>query len=382
VTSNHNDNLDIIVSDNASSDDTQGVVRRANDSRIRYLYTGKRLSMSHNWEFALSKVTQGWVTILGDDDGLMPGSLGKIAELIQEYNVKAIRSRVCNYLWPAAANRPWGQLIVPMGNGIEVRHSEDWLRRIMAGLYAYNELPMLYTGGFVAISLIEDIRNRSGVFYQSCTPDVYSAIALASVLDTYLYVSEPLAINGTSSHSSGRSFYYRGANRNLAPALAFSGENNIPFHNEIPLTEDGSYPLSMQALVLESYLQSRLLRSDQYSCSYEHQLGIIIASSGIHGEAINAWATRFAEQHGINHDAAHRQARLLRPYISTRKTITKVRRSLNSVVAGSRTLTLRNIFEASIAASVIRSRPGRVNKLARIMRTMAKGLNPDTQALD
>jgi len=382
VTSQDYDNLDIIVSDNFSNDDTRGVVERANDKRIRYLNTGKRLSMSHNWEFALSKVTQGWVTILGDDDGLMPGSLGKIAELIQEYNVKAIRSRVCNYLWPAAANRPWGQLIVPVDNGVEVRHGEDWLQKVMAGLYAYNELPILYSGGFAAVRLVEEIRNRSGCFYQSCTPDVYSAIALASSLDSYLYLREPLAITGTSAHSNGRSFYYRGANRNPNPALTYSAENNIPFHRDIPMMADGSYPLSIQALVFESYLQTLHLRPGRPIWSHKHQLEIIIASSGNYRDSIDAWAKRFAEQHSLDHAAAHQRARLLRPYISTRKIITKVSRALRCVVAGSSTLAISDVFDASIAAAVIRSRPGRLNTLVRILKTLANGTNPDSEPLD
>ena len=39
VTSQDYDNLEIIVSDNCSTDDTEGVVRRANDQRIRYVRT-------------------------------------------------------------------------------------------------------------------------------------------------------------------------------------------------------------------------------------------------------------------------------------------------------------------------------------------------------
>ena len=46
-------NLDIIVSDNFSQDATKGVVQSFSDKRIQYINPGKRLSMSHHWEFAL-----------------------------------------------------------------------------------------------------------------------------------------------------------------------------------------------------------------------------------------------------------------------------------------------------------------------------------------
>ena len=84
VTSQDYKNLEIIVSDNYSMDGTDKVVEQAKDSRIRYLNTGKRLSMSHNWEFALSHVQDGWVTFIGDDDGLLPRAISRIAEIIQQ----------------------------------------------------------------------------------------------------------------------------------------------------------------------------------------------------------------------------------------------------------------------------------------------------------
>lgn len=106
VTAQNYDDLDIIVSDNFSADDTERVVRSTNDARVKYVNTGKRLSMSHNWEFALSKVGDvGWVTIIGDDDGLLPGSLDKISEIIQSTDVLAVRTSVCSYRWPSLTVR-------------------------------------------------------------------------------------------------------------------------------------------------------------------------------------------------------------------------------------------------------------------------------------
>jgi glycosyltransferase involved in cell wall biosynthesis len=73
--------LEILVSDNFSADATKEVVASAGDPRIRYINTGRRLSMSHNWEFALSHVRDGWVTFIGDDDGLPPGAIASVSDL-------------------------------------------------------------------------------------------------------------------------------------------------------------------------------------------------------------------------------------------------------------------------------------------------------------
>ena len=70
--------LSLIVSDNCSTDNTFAVVSSFNDSRVKYYCTPQALSMTANWEFALSKVEDGFVTILGDDDGFLPDSFEKI----------------------------------------------------------------------------------------------------------------------------------------------------------------------------------------------------------------------------------------------------------------------------------------------------------------
>ena len=74
IVSQNYENLDIIVSDNFSQDNTREVVESFSDPRIKYINTGKRVSMSHNWEFALHHVQGDYVTFVGDDDGFLDGS--------------------------------------------------------------------------------------------------------------------------------------------------------------------------------------------------------------------------------------------------------------------------------------------------------------------
>ena len=44
------DDLEIVVSDNASSSDTRDVVESFRSPRMKYVNTGQRLSMTHNFE--------------------------------------------------------------------------------------------------------------------------------------------------------------------------------------------------------------------------------------------------------------------------------------------------------------------------------------------
>lgn len=372
VTSQNYDNLEIIVSDNCSSDDTAGVVHRANDSRIRYLNTGKRLNMSHNWEFALSHVNDGWVTFIGDDDGLMPEALDTVARIIETADVDAIRSTCCTYQWPAAMGNVHGQLIVPMRSGMEMRDTSRWLEKVMRGTAKYPQLPVIYHGGFIHISALNKIREKTGTYFRSCIPDLYSAIAVASIVDRYLYVHTPLAINGVSKHSTGKSSFSVKKDEDTTPLSVFYSEGNIPFHNDMPMHEDGSPPVSFHAMVYETYLQSAALRNDSDVRDHGQQLEIILATAGAHRESIEKWGRLFAEQHNIDFTSAMRAASIKRAWLQPLLTSHKVLNALHTVFAED--LPIRNIHEACIAAGAIRSHPGKMGTLHFLAKELGKHL--------
>jgi glycosyltransferase involved in cell wall biosynthesis len=67
------DDIEIVVSDNASRDDTQTVIAELkSDKRLVAVRTDRRLSMPDHWDFAFSHSSGEWIIINGDDDGLSP----------------------------------------------------------------------------------------------------------------------------------------------------------------------------------------------------------------------------------------------------------------------------------------------------------------------
>jgi len=358
VTSQDYDNLEIIVSDNCSTDDTEGVVRRANDQRIRYVNTGKRLNMSHNWEFALSHVREGWVSFIGDDDGLLPESIKAVASIIETSGVDAIRSTFCTYHWPAIMGNEHGQLIVPMGSGIEMREASPWLGKVMRGVAKYPQLPVIYDGGFISLAALNKVKSKTGAFFASCNPDLYSAVAIASVINRYVYLHAPMAVSGVSRHSTGNSSFSVKMNKSTTPVSTFYSESNIPFHDAMPLHEDGSLPISFQAMVYEAYLQSAPLRVPSQDFDHRQQLEVILATAGAHRESIEKWGRLFATQHGIDFASAKRSAAFKRAYLQPLSTLRKIINATHTVFAED--LPIQNIHEACIAAGTIRARPGKM----------------------
>jgi glycosyltransferase involved in cell wall biosynthesis len=355
LTSQSYDNLEILVSDNSSSDATAEIVTAAKDKRIRYVNTGRRISMSHNWEFALSHVSDGWVTFIGDDDGFPPHAISTAAAIIKKGDVKAIRSTFATYEWPEVSGHDHGHLIVPRSRGLELRTASFWLNRVLNGQAKYTDLPMLYNGGFVDISVLQKIKRITGRYFSSLSPDVYSAVAIARVIDRYAFSFEPLAISGVSRHSTGTSFYSKSTTRDQTSSQKFSEEANIAFHQDLPLCRDGSYPLSLQVLVYEAYLQSRELQPESAVVDRARQLEIILASSGRHRKTVYEWGQQFSDQHGLDFQSACRRAFFRSIPMRSRDATRKIAKAIRSDYAGSTAIPIRDVYEASVAMTNIQN---------------------------
>lgn len=369
-TTQNYDNFEIIVSDNFSQDKTKEIVESFRDDRIRYINTGKRVSMSDNWEFALSHVTEGWVTILGDDDGLLPSSLKKVAEIINSTDVQAIRSSVCSFTWPSLTGKEFGRLGVPLRSGYEVREAKIWLSKVLSGRANYPDLPMLYNGGFICSSLIKKIKSRNnGTFYRSCIPDIYSAIAFSSIIENYIYSNEPFAINGASKHSGGTAAFSGNKDLEDSPAKKFLSEDNISPHPDIPLCADGSYPLSLQAMVYESYLQTKNLRDQAQENIHQQQLELILATSGKHLSSVRDWGKIFATTHGLNYDEIQSKASRKKIVLNLTLFPGRISRVINTYRVRCPEFFIKDVYEASIAAAAIRNAmPSRLRNITRLPR--------------
>jgi glycosyl transferase family 2 len=199
------DNLTILVSDCFSSDHTKDVVHSFHDHRIKYVNPGKRLSMPQHWEFALSHVTGGYLTYVGDDDGLLPDAITGISTVLAETNSKALAWLKVEYHWPDHIIPQYRNLLrVPLRNVLTRYDSRVALRDVVRMWLPYNRTPCVYNSA-VEYGLIKRIRDRTGTFFNCMTPDVYSGFALLSVLDSYLYSSRPFTLNGASGQSTGTS---------------------------------------------------------------------------------------------------------------------------------------------------------------------------------
>lgn len=79
------DDWEIIVSDNDSTDDISGYVAGLSDARIRYVRTESFVPVTENWNNALRHSRGDYVVMLGDDDALLPGYLKALRRVVETF---------------------------------------------------------------------------------------------------------------------------------------------------------------------------------------------------------------------------------------------------------------------------------------------------------
>lgn len=232
---------EFLVSDNASTDDTAAVAASVADSRVRYLRTPARVSMRENWEFALAHARGDYVTIVGDDDGLVPGALAGLSRLIDSHAPQAISWQHASYYWPNYS-------IERSRNRLHLRRDDAVLRldakRVLAearfGTIHWRYFPVIY-GGLIRREVMERVKAHAGHYFGSEIPDVYSGLAALSQLDDYLFTGQPFSVLGFSAKSNASTQWGRSAGIRTGVVREFGelfqGESRLPPHTDFPLTD-------------------------------------------------------------------------------------------------------------------------------------------------
>lgn len=208
-------NLEIIVCDNYSKDQTREVVASFCNRDIKYVRTNKVLSMPDNWEFALGQASGDYITYVSDDSYLLPESV-KIAQMeLEKFRESVVVWRHCAYFsseWFEFARR--NILYIPKTTSQSlILDSKENLKK----LFDLNEdvayiIPQMLNS-MCHRSVIEKVIKKQGRFFLPSSPDFSSAAATLInnpkylLLDRVLYISgvTPASIGATSNFNFGES---------------------------------------------------------------------------------------------------------------------------------------------------------------------------------
>ena len=205
-------NFEIIVGDDCSEDNTVEMVRelQKQDPRIKLLAHDHHVGMRMNFELALAEVKEGYVMALGGDDGLVPGCIWRMYEIIKETGTELLTWSQAGYRYPIEyGNNSLFTVPRKTFDGIKMVKSTAFLNKIAKSMnYMTVDCPMFYIKGVASTRLVEKVKARTpdGCFYYCPTPDGFSGVVLAGEVEKYAYTREPLSINGDTTKSQGRNY--------------------------------------------------------------------------------------------------------------------------------------------------------------------------------
>ena len=210
------EDYEILVSDNPGGG-ARDIVASIRDPRIRYVTPPRYLPMSAHWDFLLTQVSGDLLTIIGDDDGLMPGCIKRVKEIQSQANGLPIQHSLINYWWgdvAEVARRRMAWVMHPVGWDTRVESSPDFIRSIARARGRYEDGPMVYHN-FIPVELLRRLTVQ-GVFFRRSSPDVYSGLAIAAATDAFLVTHELLTLSGQGARANGAAVRAGGAQQFMA----------------------------------------------------------------------------------------------------------------------------------------------------------------------
>ena len=205
------DDFEIVVADNCGSPRTREIVDKSGSNKIKYIRSDTILPMAENWEKGLAECKGEYVTVLGDDDGFLPSTLGIARNIINQTSARLVSWRMHTYWWPDTIviwNR--NRLQVIFGENASFMDKRDMLRRFYSGDAQFGNLPMIYNS-FVHKSYIQMVTEKHGCYFAiPHIPDVFSGVVnLATDNGTWVHANRPLTVRGNSGKSNGTAQFAR-----------------------------------------------------------------------------------------------------------------------------------------------------------------------------
>ena len=242
--------VEIVVSDNASLDDTREVIAEFQDTRLKYVNTGNRVSMRQNFEFALENSSGDYVMYIGDDDAFLPRQIPWLQQILEQERPEVCTWPPLTYGWPIPgfAKRTGGVRL--MRNNIFGRPQQIDLSRKaellkQARMLDLGCMPSIYRG-CASRDFLRRIKDRVGASFGSTIPDFFFTYHVTLTAPSFLYIVHPFTIGGHSPVSTGNAHHaYHSKDERIKPAVRFGEEASIDPRQDVVEGFAPSIPINL-----------------------------------------------------------------------------------------------------------------------------------------
>lgn len=235
-----NADFELCVHDNSDDAQIEAFARtRSGDIRFKYKRVSERLNSVHNMDKAVEMACGKYVVMIGDDDTVLP-AIFDVVNWADSYEVDSLCSKgSIAYYWPGAYREGQnGRLEI---NLAKPENKDSWsferkldllLREGITRFLDYS-FPKLYHG-LILNDRLQEIKAKTGHFLGGLSPDIYSSIALCSVVKNHKVIDTVITISGACRSSSTSQNLNNGHRGELsqAPHLILRGpylwDNYVP----------------------------------------------------------------------------------------------------------------------------------------------------------
>jgi hypothetical protein len=203
--------IELIIHDNSdlgANKDFVNFLDFVNDLRVKYYYLEESVSQPENCDYAVSKASGEYVTMLGDDDIFSKYLIGYVKQW--SYNeIDAILPVKGVYIWPDVKPRFYKDTLSGVFRTSSVTGAVNHINPLTlpdmvmktGGTQILN-LPRVYHG-IVRKNILDQVYQESGSYFPGPSPDMANAIALCKYVKKYISIDIPLIISGQGSLSAG-----------------------------------------------------------------------------------------------------------------------------------------------------------------------------------
>jgi glycosyltransferase involved in cell wall biosynthesis len=205
--------IELIVSDNANSDETPAVLNRwRNDRRVKVLRLDSPVSVTENWNNALHAASGDYLLMMGDDDYLLPGYFRRLESIIDRHGEPdCVIYNAYSYIAPGTINHDENSYYGERHFHYEANLDHEMLlplefrKSIVQDMFRFRvRIPLNMQTTLVrrqAAALVP------GGLFQPPFPDHFALNSLLLLAAKWVFVPEQLVVIGVSPKSFGHYVY-------------------------------------------------------------------------------------------------------------------------------------------------------------------------------
>lgn len=207
ILSYDNQNFELVIQDNSDDRTIEDFVSTIDDKRLKYVYTDEAISSVQNMSRSIEITSGEYVCMIGDDDTILP-TIFEYAKFMKDNDIDSISPGfIPSYIWPNKETGNTGTLTIKKYKNIKENEVIDTKKKVEKlfedGIIQYQRynLPRVYHG-IIKKEVMNKIFYKTGSYFGGLSPDIYSTVALSSLVKKHIIVNNIFTIAGICPQST------------------------------------------------------------------------------------------------------------------------------------------------------------------------------------